>query len=533
MNNFIKEIFSKKDLKKVEKKIKEKIKRNEIIPESVYASYIYWKGYYNKDFFIDYFLSHYKKDKKTWKKIASKDFHKEILHYINKEDTCIIIARDHWKTTTEMLYLIWNICYRVDPSILLIMSPGLGLEVIWKIREEFENNKKLISIFWILVPQRTRTEQSKKWSQKWLQFLNWIEIETIEINWKIRGKRPTLVLVDDPQEHKDVKSVQKTDEFNYWFFSTVYNVLDNSWRCIIIGTIIDGKCFVNHIAENSNKNGFKIIKYDAIENLEVEKKEEKYIIKKGTPIWPEKWSIAALEKRLNKITYEIFMQEYMNVPYILNWNPVFNLSIIKKLPKTNIYKIDEVYNNLYLYRIPWISDKWGERLFYWVDTSSWTGSDFSTISIRDSENRLYAVYRDKIEPDLLCWVIDRLFNLGYKWILWIEKNNTWIATLSEAKNYDWYSYIYKEKKIDKVTQKKYNSIWWSTNGKTKPLIIENMKKKIREKKVTEFDEREKKEILYFYWNEKGGAEALNWHHDDLIMADAIALYLCEKYIPFW
>jgi len=41
-------------------------------------------------------------------------------------------------------------------------------------------------------------------------------------------------MVDDPQENKDVQNPQITDKFNNWFFTSVYNTLDDSGRCIVL-----------------------------------------------------------------------------------------------------------------------------------------------------------------------------------------------------------------------------------------------------------------------------------------------------------
>jgi len=41
-------------------------------------------------------------------------------------------------------------------------------------------------------------------------------------------------LVDDPQEDDDVVNKAVTDKFNAWFFNTVYNMLDDTGRCIVV-----------------------------------------------------------------------------------------------------------------------------------------------------------------------------------------------------------------------------------------------------------------------------------------------------------
>lgn len=58
-----------------------------------------------------------------------------------------------------------------------------------------------------------------------------------------------------------------------------------------------------------------------------------------------------------------------------------------------------------------------------------------------------------MEPDELCKVIDRLMKLGYVGVLGIENNNTGIATIAESKKYVWHSLLFKERTVDKTTNR--------------------------------------------------------------------------------
>jgi len=82
-------------------------------------------------------------------------------------------------------------------------------------------------------------------------------------------------MVDDPQEDDDVVNKAVTDKFNAWFFNTVYNMLDDTGRCIVVGTIIGPLCFVQYLKQEVR--GFNIIEHTAIKNMELQE------LKKGTP----------------------------------------------------------------------------------------------------------------------------------------------------------------------------------------------------------------------------------------------------------
>lgn len=112
------------------------------------SRYIYWRWYYDLVFFSNYFLSHYKQDKKTGNPIRSAPFHSELTQLlIDWKDLLVICPRDHAKSTNLFFYLMWCIAYKQEKAVLLIMSAWLWTVTIWKIRDEFETNERLKSIF--------------------------------------------------------------------------------------------------------------------------------------------------------------------------------------------------------------------------------------------------------------------------------------------------------------------------------------------------------------------------------------------------
>lgn len=117
MNTY--KLLNKKQLDKLKPLIDE-------MNEEEYSQYIYSKGYHDVDFFINFFLDHYKKDKKTGETIQEAPFHRGLRKSLkNSQDTLVIVPRDHAKSTTNFFVLIHDICYAVEPSILLIMAKGL------------------------------------------------------------------------------------------------------------------------------------------------------------------------------------------------------------------------------------------------------------------------------------------------------------------------------------------------------------------------------------------------------------------------
>lgn len=216
-------------------------------------------------------------------------------------------------------------------------------------------------------------------------------------------------------------------------------------------------------------------------------------------------------------------QEYPCSPdeaFLNTGDPVFDLWTIKSYAKLP-FTIDPIFPDLRIYTKPDY-----EYCTFGVDTSEWwVNGDFSSIKVRDQDLRLLASFYGRIPPDELCRVIDRLISLWYMGTLGIERNNTGIATIAEAKNYERYSLIFKEKTIDKTTNRMTQKIGWHTNAKTRPLLLTDYVALVRQWLLPNISEDLRHEMFSFIFAENGRPEANKGNHDDGIMSDAICCYM--------
>lgn len=218
-------------------------------------------------------------------------------------------------------------------------------------------------------------------------------------------------------------------------------------------------------------------------------------------------------------------QEYPSTPeeaFLTTGDTVFSLQTIKNLPKQPFTE-DGKYPKLRIYRPP------TDYCLYGIDTAEgWKDGDNSSISVRDMDMNLLACYYAPIPPDMLCEIIDRLIELWYKGIIGIERNNTWLSTIVKAKDYARFNMLYAERTIDKVTNQPTRKVWWQTNTKTRPLMINEYEEAIRRSFITQVDERQRTEMYSFIYNEKHKPEAQQGTHDDAIMADAICYQMRKE-----
>lgn len=222
-------------------------------------------------------------------------------------------------------------------------------------------------------------------------------------------------------------------------------------------------------------------------------------------------------------------QEFPSFPeeaFLTSWNPVFNIEIVKNKSKPN-YIEDETYKDL-----RWYNKDSTRKAIYWVDTAEWWVKwDYSVVTVRDHQTMwLLACYRWHIPPDALCEVIDKINKVFSKCKIGIEKNNTWLATIIKSEEYKRYKDVYKEKILDEITMRTTDKVWWTTSSKTRPLMISEYEEAIRTEIIKEIDDRQESELYTFVYNEKNKAEALEWCHDDMIMADAICYQMRNERI---
>lgn len=237
----------------------------------------------------------------------------------------------------------------------------------------------------------------------------------------------------------------------------------------------------------------------------------------------QKWWYCERYKELGR---EIF-QEFPSTPeeaFLASGDPVFNVNIVKALPVLR-YDQDPIYPHL-----RWYSRR-ASHILIGVDTAWWWKDwDYSAISVRDPDMKLIAWFYDRYEPDALCEVINYIWNEFKMWVIGIERNNTGLATLVKAKDYNWYDSLYFERAIDSVTHKQSMKPWWSTNTKTRPLLISEYEEAIRLWYINQVDQRLRNELFTFVYNDKKKPEAILGTHDDFIISDAICYQMRKEWI---
>jgi len=463
--------------------------------DSILSSKAFRVKYFENNFysFAIYYFTHFFSYK-------SARFHKEWAKNMQNWEHCFILwFRESWKTIWLMIYLIWVIVYKKKNYILYYSyEQSLSSSRLFDIIVQLKTNNKLVSDYGNMFPDyKSKDNWLEKKSVQEFITTNKIKLKAMSMwktsRWLLYSNndwafRPDLLLLDDIDVLESVRNPAVVDK-NYAFLKwEILGWLDAFCQVIFLWNVISSDGIVpRHRRDISDKwyhSEVPVIKDNKItwdRFVETDQEQAEWLLK-----WVKKVSLE--DKR--KEQKENFKPNFLLIPMMELWSPVFNLEKVNKL-KLCTWLEDPVYRWLMIHKDP------EEDIFWWVDTALWWTWDYSTISIRNRKLELLVSFKQKVAPDYLATIIDHLVNLWYKWRIYIENNNTWLATITKAKEYDWINLLHWELSVDKVTNQKISKLWFNTNTKTKPLIISQLKIIIKlDSKLFQIESKQK--LVTFY-----------------------------------
>lgn len=239
----------------------------------------------------------------------------------------------------------------------------------------------------------------------------------------------------------------------------------------------------------------------------------------------------------------------MNVPYV-SWWRYFETDIIdlyinnaNKFEKYDNSEIDKSFEwnfNWSFYEERWKMRNWKNKQYLlWCDVSDWIWRDSSTIIVYNSTDRSVAAVFESNEYNFKDFSkeIMKASDYFYDADIVIESNNHWVAVIEILNNLHWWKYWdriifdYEHDRIRNITRKKY----WTTNRKTKPLMLLKAKELIEWWLVRILDLTLLNE-LKTYSKEDSTTQWTEWYeswHYDVLMWFCIALYNSELYHDTW
>jgi hypothetical protein len=257
------------------------------------------------------------------------------------------------------------------------------------------------------------------------------------------------------------------------------------------------------------------------------------------------WRKWCINNKLNG-DVDLFCQEYpatADEAFIVSGRPVFNIqslnkykSVIKKPIMTGYIINGEFVEDKNGYISVWKKPE--QEKFYVIGGDVAEGlatGDYSCLCVLDEQLDLCASWHGHIDPDLFgdeAIKLAKMYNDAY---IGIESNNHGLTALKSITNKEYWNVFY-QKTYDKINDQITQKLGWSTNIKTKPLMINKLAEYVRERYLGIYWDTLINELYTYVIDDEGRTNAQQGAHDDTVMALAIALQLClegrgDNYVP--
>lgn len=282
--------------------------------------------------------------------------------------------------------------------------------------------------------------------------------------------------------------------------------------------------------------------------------------------WPKKIAFRRRKKLEFRTDPKKFYQEYPSTPeeaFLASGRPVFDTRQLQEMEKiaveaakTHPYKCGDIIKNpdptsadKYIFnefrrtneidpsplRLWWLPEK-NKKYVIGVDvsegieieSSKGREPDFSVITVVDVKSRkTVARWRGLIDPDLLGDVVFAIGMFYNKALVGVEINNHGLTTAAKLKNTFYRNLYMRETAEDEQFQIRTSKFGWLTNKKTKPVMINELVRSIRENDIIDLDVVFIREGMSYVRDDNGAMNAQQGQHDDCVMSMAIALQMAE------
>jgi len=195
------------------------------------------------------------------------------------EFTLLLMPRGSAKTAIAGFAVpMYKVLYRLERFLLYVSNAQTHTEAqLESIRKELSDNEVIQQFFGDIRPKKSADQ---KWAQEKFETLTGIAMQAKGKGSAIRGvhhknKRPSVILVDDPQDREDVKSDTVRENDKKWAFAELTparaRIEGERGKIIVLGTWLHSDCLVAVWSKDPRFTTVKI----AIQDLD------------GDYIWPD------------------------------------------------------------------------------------------------------------------------------------------------------------------------------------------------------------------------------------------------------
>jgi predicted phage terminase large subunit-like protein len=178
------------------------------------------------------------------------------LHSRRGSRLALVAPRGSAKSTwVSLVYPLWAALSRHELYIQIISDTQSQARLLLEaIKRELEDNPLLASGYpWAV-------GKGSPWGQDRIRLVNGVVIEALGTGAKIRGRRnraerPSLIIVDDPQNDQHVTSAIQRERSWNWFNRAVANAGTPETNVLVLGTALHRNCLVLRLAQTGGWEG--------------------------------------------------------------------------------------------------------------------------------------------------------------------------------------------------------------------------------------------------------------------------------------
>ena len=230
------------------------------------------------------------------------------------------------------------------------------------------------------------------------------------------------------------------------------------------------------------------------------------------------WYIAKVRRHK-----ELVVQEYPITSleaFLATGRNVFHLTDLQKHVTFN--PIERKWSDLLI----WEKPLKGFKYVIGVDPAEGRGGDNSVIEVFNAHTGVQAAEfaSNYTPPNKLADMAIEIGNMYNKAFIVVEANNHGHAVIQSMRTRYWN--MYRRETIDKITKEKVQILGWSTNGTTKPLLVDNLEESTREQSIAINSEELLKEMKVFVQTDEPGKKgygAAGTAKDDRVIATGLCV----------
>jgi hypothetical protein len=415
-----------------------------------------------------------------------------VQHFIDNRFNIVLKSRQLGLSTLAAAYSVWLAIFQKEKNILVIATKlSVAQNFITKVKSMIKSLPK-----WLLLPDIVSNNKQQ------IQFSHGSSIKAIPTSEDAgRSEALSLLIIDEAAFVRNFDTI----------WTGIYPTISTGGRVVILSTPngVGGQYYKLYTEAESGLNEFNSIKLPW--DVHPERDE----------VWFSKTTGNMSERQI--------AQEYL-CDFASSGDTYLGAADLKWVRECVTPPIAREGDdkNVWIWKYPLSAHEYVIS----ADVARGDSKDFSTFHVIDvNEGELVAEYKGKIRPDTFAELLSIWGNKYNKALLCPENNSFGYATILKLQDLAYPRLYYRKRQGvylgGYVPKQSADIAGFTTNGKTRSMILSKLEEIIRNKQLLIRSSRTYEELKTFTWN-TGRAEAKRGFHDDLVMSLAIGTWLYDS-----